>query len=1165
MRRVAGSDEQAGAAPSLTRYFERDHDRDLRSAISAAADGPSVFACVTGGSTVGKTRALYEAVCSVTPEWTVVKPQDADELLSWLDAEHIGSGMILWLDETHLYLDGAAGSKAASRLDRLLSAVPRIVAVGALWLDRFDKFAAEGADPAVRRLLESPRFRRVIVPEYLTKRERQAWSELAVQSSGKPDPRVAMALDAAGEEGAVVQHLTRGPELLRAYRSAAVFTAVEQAVVTAALSVRRLGHISPIPAALLEQAAHGYLTDRQRPGARNWIGSVLSGLSTGKRTDGRPVGVGHALPALAAVRAAPEHDPRYLPDDYLDQQTLRDGGDAVAPPEVWGALIVHAADADDLERLGSAASEQGYYRHAGLLWVKAINGGSTGSVQLLVELISRTCPQDIGDVTRWVVEHGALGDPADAADLLDVLRKAGAGTALAYVLGQRPGELAGVESPWLTAKLIRALQDLGEQAAARELADRAAAGTSLGDAADLAALIEAIHRTGATGALARLLAGEPAKHLLLDDGYWLGRLLRALRIAGATPLAVSLAMRIAERAPAMPPEEFTELARMIRALCGWQTARNFIIRMADQVRSVDAQQAVRLLEGLRTADAADAVTRWLDRNPVDQITLDDPAAVADLLVALRRAGAHTAAAALAREAAARPFTGDTSAASTLVDALREAGAADVVARWLDHNPVDQITLDDPEAVADLLVALRRAGAHTAATALSARAAEHLPLHDSQCLPGLLREIRMSRSWPAGRKLAERIAENASLEEAGSAAELIEMLQEIGGGRETVARLLDHNAVDQIMLDDPAAVADLLVALRRAGAHTAATALSARAAEHLPLHDMQDLPGLLREMSWPSSGKLAIRVAETVRLEVSYSAVDLVRALQEVGAADAVGRLLDRNPVDQIKLGEGLWVARLLEEFSQIGAGVEAARLAMRAAGQVRPETAMDAEFLLNALHEIGATEDTARLLDRIPFEHIDLGDAYRAGRLLETLREVAAGKVTARLAARAAGHIHLEDAGDAADFVVALREAGASSAITQLLEQNPVERIRLDDTNSVNRLLEELRNPGTELAVSTFAVHVAEDAEITDPEAVTAIARTLRRVGAVQEAFIFLRRATKANASSKAGYPTILDNFPSIDLNDPSSAYELLRYGPGFEKGPVRRWAWSDISEQEPT
>lgn len=985
VRRVVGAGESAGSASSLTRYFERDHDRELRSAISAAANGPSIFAHLAGASTVGKSRALYEAICCVTPEWPVVKPQDADELLHWLDAGNITSGMILWLDEAGAYLDGDTGSKVAARLDKLLSAVPRIVAVGALWLDLLDKFRDEKVYPAVSRLLKGPRARSILVPEYLNKQERQAWAELAAQAGGQPDERVAAALDAAGEEGAVVQHLTRGPELLQAYRSGpgAGFTPVELALVTAALNVRRLGHGSRIPAALLEQAADGYLTDRQRPGAPGWGVSTLAGLSTGRRANGSSVGVGPILPALAAVRAGSEQEQRYLPDDYLDEQTRQDAGDAVAPPEVWDALTAHAADADDLDRLGSSAEVQGFYQHAAVLWVKAVNGGSTGSAQRLVELISRTCPQDIDDVTQWAVEHGVLGDPEDAAGLLEVLRKAGAGAALAYVLGKRPGDLASVEDPWGTASLISGLQRLGEQAAARELADRAAAATPISDPADLAKLVEAIHRAGASSAMGRLLAREPDQHVLLDDGYWLCRLLRALRLAGATPAATSLAARIAECAPAMPPEGFTELTRLVRALCGGQVARRFIVRMADHARLANAQQTKELVEGLRKAGAADAVARLLDRTPIDQIEFDDPAAVAELLRELGRAGAYTAAATLAREA--RPLVVDTSAALKWVETLRESGTADAVALWLERNPVDQITLDSAEALAALLGALRRAGAHAAAAALAARAAEQLPFQDEAHLPELLREISLSRSWPAGRKLAERIAENA-------------------------------------------------------------------------------------------------------RLEDPYRAFDLVQTLNEAGAADAVIQLLDRNPVEQVELSDTYWVAKLLEELWEAGADTAAVRLAARAAEQLQPE-----------------------------------------------------------------------DAGTAARCVAAVRETGGSSAVTRLLERNPVEQIQLGDTGSVVRLLEELQRTEAGPAVSAFAMHAAEHAEISDPEAVTMLARTLRRVGALHETFILLRRVAKATIPSKVG-STILDNFPKMNLNDPSSAYEILRYGPSLGNGSAHPWAWSDFA-----
>ena len=54
---------------------------------------------LTGDSTIGKTRALYEAMRGVAPSWPVVRPYD-DELVRFLEAGQITAGMALWLNET---------------------------------------------------------------------------------------------------------------------------------------------------------------------------------------------------------------------------------------------------------------------------------------------------------------------------------------------------------------------------------------------------------------------------------------------------------------------------------------------------------------------------------------------------------------------------------------------------------------------------------------------------------------------------------------------------------------------------------------------------------------------------------------------------------------------------------------------------------------------------------------------------------------------------------------------------------------------------------------------------------------------------------------------------------------------------------------------------------
>jgi len=156
---ASGIDKSAGSGASLTPYLERDHDRLLRDAVQRAAErGPSVFAFLEGDSAVGKTRALYEAIRAITPDWPVIWPTDGEELLHWLESGQVNSGMVLWLNESQTYFDPEVGPRAAARLDSLLRSTSGIVAVGTLWRHPFlEKYLNQDEQPdkyaPVRHLL----------------------------------------------------------------------------------------------------------------------------------------------------------------------------------------------------------------------------------------------------------------------------------------------------------------------------------------------------------------------------------------------------------------------------------------------------------------------------------------------------------------------------------------------------------------------------------------------------------------------------------------------------------------------------------------------------------------------------------------------------------------------------------------------------------------------------------------------------------------------------------------------------------------------------------------------------------------------------------------------------------------------------------------------------
>lgn len=354
------SDDPETGVPALLAYLLRHHDDLLRRQLrSAASGGPGSFALLVGGSTSGKTRALYEALRATVPGWLVLWPRDADDLVDLLLNGRFTAGAVLWLNETQRYLEGAAGARAAAHLSRLLAVTPGAVVVGAMWRKPYlEELTARGTpgDPnaAARELLESPRTHLISVPDHLDLTQQEELAELAARSG---DKRLLAALDACGPDGHVFQHVTGGPELVEAYQAGGLFTPVERALITAALDARRFGHRAPIPDRLLQAAADGYLKPHERRGEPDWAATALNAITSGERADGTRTSIRKALTALRTSRSrSGQPAAEYEPDDYLDQHTRQSRQASIGSPEIWDALADHATDTDDMHRLGEAWS-----------------------------------------------------------------------------------------------------------------------------------------------------------------------------------------------------------------------------------------------------------------------------------------------------------------------------------------------------------------------------------------------------------------------------------------------------------------------------------------------------------------------------------------------------------------------------------------------------------------------------------------------------------------------------------------------------------------------------------------------------------------------------------------------------------------------------------------
>lgn len=410
---------------ALTAYVERAHDHRLREALRTG-QGNQLLVLV-GDSSTGKTRACYEAVCAELPGWPVLRPASSDELLTLLEAG-VAPGTVLWLNETQRYLKGPSGADVGIALHRLLdtpsgAGTQRVVAIGSMWLHdcwipltrqpQHHDDALEDPYLEVRELLTLPGVKIHVAADFTTATDRECD---ALRRAAEQDPRLRAALAAGGESLRIIQNLAGGPQLLNRYRED-LYGTPGHAVLTAAMDAWRIGYESPLPAAMLEQAIAGYLTDEQR------AGSLAQAL--GDATE-RICGV-RALTPVPTAPGVGEPD-AYVLHDYFTQYALGIRRRDPIPSSVWDAVTAHPGAVEDSVRLADNAARRLLYRYAIPLCRHCENVGDPNAARQLAGLLAQR-----GDVAKAIAILRARADADDANarwELASMLAEQGQSTEL---------------------------------------------------------------------------------------------------------------------------------------------------------------------------------------------------------------------------------------------------------------------------------------------------------------------------------------------------------------------------------------------------------------------------------------------------------------------------------------------------------------------------------------------------------------------------------------------------------------------------------------------------------------------------------------------------------------------------------------------------------------
>ena len=188
---------------------------------------------------------------------------------------------MLWLGELRQYADADGGAAVLGRLADLLAGEGHLV-ITTMWPEQWTPTPprrAPGPEPPIRpgrpggcssgcpsspaadpARIDPARGGVIDVPDRVHRRRpgrRGPHRRPGAGRSGRGGRR------RAGQDGQVTQYLAGVPDLLDRYAGPGG-DPYGQAVITAAMDATRLGHASPLPAALLQEAAVGYLTDPQR-------------------------------------------------------------------------------------------------------------------------------------------------------------------------------------------------------------------------------------------------------------------------------------------------------------------------------------------------------------------------------------------------------------------------------------------------------------------------------------------------------------------------------------------------------------------------------------------------------------------------------------------------------------------------------------------------------------------------------------------------------------------------------------------------------------------------------------------------------------------------------------------------------------------------------------
>lgn len=256
--------ELAGTIDRLPAYVTRDLEPQLHSALRRGG-----FVLLVGESTAGKTRAAFEAMRLLLPDYHFLAPSTREAVEVLLEDWGGTGDCVVWLDDLERFL--GPGGLTLSALHRLLAPQDRVVVLATMRSHEYTRYGnraereVTGVDQEVWR-----QGRSVLRQAQVVHIERR-WT-VAERTRARAlvaDPRLSRAL-AGGERFGVAEMLAAGPELAQAWQHGWVpgHHPRGAALVAAAVDARRAGYHRPMPAEVLKRLHESYLERRGGPELR---------------------------------------------------------------------------------------------------------------------------------------------------------------------------------------------------------------------------------------------------------------------------------------------------------------------------------------------------------------------------------------------------------------------------------------------------------------------------------------------------------------------------------------------------------------------------------------------------------------------------------------------------------------------------------------------------------------------------------------------------------------------------------------------------------------------------------------------------------------------------------------------------------------------------------